>query len=75
VLGYLIGFGPLLSYFVVHPGSYYGRGASLMTWNRIPANWHDLQQMWHTLWPIISRTSWALALRVRRTLCTTLLCY
>jgi len=25
-----------------------------MTWNRIPANWHDLQQMWHTLWPIIS---------------------
>src|SRR5207302_311526 len=47
VLGYLIGFGPLLSYFVVHPGSYYGRGASLMTWNRIPANWHDLQQMWH----------------------------
>ena len=54
VLGYLIGFGPLLSYFVVHPGSYYGRGASLMTWNRIPANWHDLQQMWHTLWPIIS---------------------
>ena len=54
VLGYLIGFGPLLSYFVVHPGSYYGRGTSLMTWNRIPANWHDLQQMWHTLWPIIS---------------------
>jgi len=54
VLGYLIGFGPLLSYFLVHPGSYYGRGASLMTWNRIPANWHDLQQMWHTLWPIIS---------------------
>ena len=54
VLGYLIGFGPLLSCFVVHPGSYYGRGASLMTWNRIPANWHDLQQMWHTLWPIIS---------------------
>src|SRR5438093_1649494 len=54
VLGYLIGFGPLLSDFVVHPGSYYGRGASLMTWNRIPANWHDLQQMWHTLWPIIS---------------------
>ena len=54
VLGYLIGFGPLLSYFVVHPGSYYGRGASLMTWNRIPANWHDLEQMWHTLWPIVS---------------------
>jgi 4-amino-4-deoxy-L-arabinose transferase-like glycosyltransferase len=54
VLGYLIGFGPLLSYFITHPGLYYGRGAGLMTWNRIPANWHDLQQMWNTLWPIMS---------------------
>jgi 4-amino-4-deoxy-L-arabinose transferase-like glycosyltransferase len=52
--GYLIGFGPLLSYFVTHPGLYYGRGAGLMTWNRIPATWHDLQQMWTTLWPIVS---------------------
>ena len=54
VLGYLFGFGPLLSYFITHPGSYYGRGAGLMTWNRIPASWHDLQQMWNTLWPIMS---------------------
>ena len=54
ILGYLIGFGPLLSYFVAHPGLYYGRGAGLMTWNRIPASWHDLQQMWNTLWPIMS---------------------
>ncbi len=54
ILGYLIGFGPLLSYFVTHPGLYYGRGAGLMTWNRIPASWHDLQQMWSTLWPIMS---------------------
>ena len=54
ILGYLIGFGPLLSYFVTHPGLYYGRGAGLMTWNRIPATWHDLQQMWSTLWPIMS---------------------
>jgi 4-amino-4-deoxy-L-arabinose transferase-like glycosyltransferase len=54
VFGYLIGFGPLLSYFVTHPGLYYGRGAGLMTWNRIPATWHDLQQMWTTLWPIMS---------------------
>jgi 4-amino-4-deoxy-L-arabinose transferase-like glycosyltransferase len=54
VLGYFIGFGPLLSYFITHPGLYYGRGAGLMTWNRIPANWHDLQQMWNTLWPIMS---------------------
>ena len=54
ILGYLIGFGPLLSYFVTHPGLYYGRGAGLMTWNRTPASWHDLQQMWSTLWPIMS---------------------
>src|SRR5262249_4270085 len=54
VLGYLIGFGPLLSYFTTHPGLYYGRGAGLMTWTRIPAGWHDLQQMWSTLWPIMS---------------------
>src|SRR5438552_1071717 len=54
VLGYLIGFGPLLSYFLTHPGLYYGRGAGLMTWNRIPVMWHDLQQMWTTLWPIMS---------------------
>jgi 4-amino-4-deoxy-L-arabinose transferase-like glycosyltransferase len=54
VLGYLIGFGPLLSYFMTHPGLYYGRGAGLMTWNRIPTSWHDLQQMWSTLWPIMS---------------------
>ena len=54
VLGYFIGFGPLLSYFITHPGLYYGRGAGLMTWNRIPAKWHDLQQMWNTLWPIMS---------------------
>jgi 4-amino-4-deoxy-L-arabinose transferase-like glycosyltransferase len=54
ILGYLIGFGPLLSYFVTHPGLYYGRGAGLMTWNRIPASWHDIQQMWSTLRPIMS---------------------
>jgi 4-amino-4-deoxy-L-arabinose transferase-like glycosyltransferase len=54
VLGYLIGFGPLLSYFITHPGLYYGRGAGLMTLNRITTSWHDLQQMWNTLWPIMS---------------------
>jgi 4-amino-4-deoxy-L-arabinose transferase-like glycosyltransferase len=54
VLGYFIGFGPLMSFFITHPGLYYGRGAGLMTWNRIPASWHDLQQMWNTLWPITS---------------------
>jgi 4-amino-4-deoxy-L-arabinose transferase-like glycosyltransferase len=54
VLGYLIGFGPLLSYFLTHRGLYYGRGASLMTWNRLPASCSDFQQMWNTLWPIMS---------------------
>jgi 4-amino-4-deoxy-L-arabinose transferase-like glycosyltransferase len=54
ILGYLIGFGPLLSYILTHPGLYYGRGAGLMTWNHMPANWDDLQQMWNTLWPIMS---------------------
>jgi 4-amino-4-deoxy-L-arabinose transferase-like glycosyltransferase len=53
-VGYLIGFGPLLSYFIRHPSLYYGRGAGLMTWNRIPASWQDLQQMWNTLGPIMS---------------------
>jgi 4-amino-4-deoxy-L-arabinose transferase-like glycosyltransferase len=54
VFGYLIGFGPLLSYFVTHRGFYYERGAGLMTWSRIPVPWYDLQQMWNTLWPIMS---------------------
>jgi hypothetical protein len=53
VLGYLIGFGPLLSYFLTHPHSYYGRGAGLMTWNRLPVSWNDFQEMWNTLWPIM----------------------
>jgi len=54
VLGYLAGLGPLLTYFVTHHGLYYGRGAGLMTWNHIPTSWPDLQQMWHTLWPVMS---------------------
>ncbi|MGA7274343.1 MAG: glycosyltransferase family 39 protein [Candidatus Udaeobacter sp.] len=54
VLGYLVGFGPLLTYFLTHPGLYYGRGAGLMTWNRIPTNLQDVQQMCNTLWPIIA---------------------
>jgi len=54
VLGYLVGFGPLLSYFITHRGFYYERGAGLLTWNRLPVSGHDWQQMWHTLWPIMS---------------------
>ena len=54
VLGYLVGFGPLLTYFVTHHGLYYGRGAGLMTWNHVPTSWLDFLKMWHTLWPIAS---------------------
>lgn len=54
VLGYFVGFGPLLSYFVTHSGLYYGRGAGLMTWSHVPTSWPDFQKMWRTLWPIVS---------------------
>jgi 4-amino-4-deoxy-L-arabinose transferase-like glycosyltransferase len=52
-LGYFVGFGPLLTYFATHHGLYYGRGASLMTWNHVPTSWPDFEQMWRTLWPIV----------------------
>jgi 4-amino-4-deoxy-L-arabinose transferase-like glycosyltransferase len=54
VLGFLVGFGPLLSYFATHRGLYYGRGAGLMTWNHVPTSWLDLEKMCQTLWPIMS---------------------
>lgn len=54
VIAYLIAFGPLLSYFITHPGLYYGRGTAMLTWNRIPSSLQELQQMTRTLWPIIS---------------------
>jgi len=54
LLGYVAGFGPLLTYFFTHHGLYYGRGAGLMTWNHVPTSWLDFQKMWHTLWPIAS---------------------
>jgi 4-amino-4-deoxy-L-arabinose transferase-like glycosyltransferase len=53
-LGYLAGFGPLLRHFITHHGLYYGRGTGMMTWNRLPVTWQDLQQMCQTLWPVMS---------------------
>ncbi len=55
VLGYLAGFGPLLAYFTLKPDLYAGRGAGVLTWNRIPTSWQDAQSMWETLWPFMSR--------------------
>jgi hypothetical protein len=53
-LGYLVGFGPLFAYFLTHPNLYFGRGAQMMIWNHIPADWNDLVLMAQTLWPVIS---------------------
>jgi 4-amino-4-deoxy-L-arabinose transferase-like glycosyltransferase len=53
-LGYLIGFGPLLSHFIWKPNLYFGRGASLMTWSpHIPMRFQDLQTAWKTVWPVV----------------------
>ena len=53
--GYVVGFGPLLVYFVQVPHLYFGRGASVLTWNRIPLTVDDFQQMWATLWPLMAQ--------------------
>ena len=53
-LGYLVGFGPLLAYFLTHPNLYFGRGVQMMVWNHVPTSWDDLTLMVQTLWPIIS---------------------
>lgn len=53
-LGYLIGFGPLLSHFIWKSNLYFGRGASLIIWSpRIPMRFQDLQTAWETMWPVI----------------------
>jgi len=53
-LGYLIGFGPLLSHFIWKPNLYFGRGANLMIWSsHIPERFQDLQTAWKTVWPVI----------------------
>jgi 4-amino-4-deoxy-L-arabinose transferase-like glycosyltransferase len=54
-LGYLIGFGPLLSHFIWKPNLYFGRGASLMICSpHVPTGYQDFQKMWKTIWPVIS---------------------
>ena len=54
-LGFLVGFGPLLAYFLRNPGLYFGRGGGVLTWDHIPTSWADLALMWNTLWPIIEQ--------------------
>ncbi len=54
-LGYVVGFGPLLAYFLHNPGLYFGRGAGVLTWNHIPTSWDDLSLMWNTRWPLIQQ--------------------
>lgn len=54
-LGYIVGFGPLMAYYLVRPDLYFGRGASVLTWSRIPQSWDDMVLMWNTLWPIMSQ--------------------
>jgi 4-amino-4-deoxy-L-arabinose transferase-like glycosyltransferase len=51
---YLIGFGPLLSYFIWKPNLYFGRGASLMILSpHVPTGFHDLHTAWETVSPVI----------------------
>ncbi len=56
LLGYVAGMGPLLAYYLVHPALYFGRGADMLTWNRLPTSLGELEEMWNTLWPILSET-------------------
>jgi len=53
-VGYLVGFGPLLAYFLTHPNLYFGRGMNMMIWDHIPRDGTDLVLMVQTLWPVIS---------------------
>jgi 4-amino-4-deoxy-L-arabinose transferase-like glycosyltransferase len=53
VLGYLAGFGPLLSHFLRNPGLYFGRGTEMLAWKGgIPTSLDELGRMWSTLAPI-----------------------
>ena len=53
-LGYLTGFGPLLSHFIRHANLYFGRGAELSIWHGVPAGWTWVFQLLSKLWPIAS---------------------
>ena len=56
-LGWLAGFGPLLSYFTQHPTYYFGRATEqgALLWDHIPRDGADWQLMWNTLWPPLAR--------------------
>jgi 4-amino-4-deoxy-L-arabinose transferase-like glycosyltransferase len=62
-LGYIVGFGPLLAYYLLHPGLYFGRGAGMLIWNRVPLSLDDLQQMWNTLWPVAAENMLGISVR------------
>ncbi|HSS16050.1 MAG TPA: glycosyltransferase family 39 protein [Candidatus Dormibacteraeota bacterium] len=50
---YVIGFGPLLFYFIWKLNLYFGRGASLMIWSpHIPTSFKDFPSMWKIVWPV-----------------------
>ena len=52
---YLVGFGPLLIYFIRNPNHYLGRGASLLIWSpHIPISFADFHRAWKTIWPVLS---------------------
>ena len=52
--GYLVGMGPLLAYFLLHPGLYLGRGFQMMVWNHIPTSLDDVGRMISVMRSIIS---------------------
>jgi 4-amino-4-deoxy-L-arabinose transferase-like glycosyltransferase len=53
-IGYLVGFGPLLVYFIRNPNLYFGRGAEMSVWHGIPTSLDELRRMIGTLWPIMA---------------------
>ena len=55
-VGFLVGFGPLLGYFLSHPGAWAGRGLSQMTIPaEIPTTWNALVFDWNTLAPVVDQ--------------------
>ncbi len=52
--GYLVGMGPLLAYFLMHPGLYFGKGSRMLVWNHVPTNLEDVGRMTGVLGPILS---------------------
>jgi hypothetical protein len=55
-VGFFVGFGPLLGYFLSHPGAWAARGLSQMTIPaEIPTTWDALVFDWNTLSPIVDQ--------------------